>query len=61
MKTTISRRLTGKNETASGRPIDAWFGYQSISNRIVKSPEVIGTTCSLLRLATSRALAAYDS
>lgn len=61
LKATVSRRLVGKNETESGRAIDAWFGYQSISNRIVKSPEVIGTTNSLLRLATKRALAAYDS
>ena len=61
LKTTVSRRLVGKNETESGRPIDAWFGYQSISNRIVKSPEILGTTCSLLRLATKRALEAYDS
>ena len=60
LKTTVSRRLIGKNETESGRPIDAWFGYQSISNRIVKSPELLGTTSSLLRLATKRALEAYD-
>lgn len=61
MKNTVSRRLVGKSETKSGRPVDAWFSYQSIQNRVVLSPELIGTTNTLLRVATQRALAAYDS
>nr|DAN66714.1 MAG TPA: hypothetical protein [Caudoviricetes sp.] len=37
------------------------FGYAGISDRIVGSPELIGTTSVLLRLATIAALEAYDS
>lgn len=50
MKTIFGRVMTGINETESGVPIDAIFGYQSISNRIVQSPEIMGTTNTLLRI-----------
>lgn len=61
LKNVVTRRLTGVNETESGLRIDAWFGYQSISNRIVQSPELMGVTNRLLRDLTERAVAAYDS
>lgn len=47
------------NETKSGKPIDAIFGYQSISNRIVTSAEVIGTTNTLLREITKEVIGIY--
>lgn len=47
------------NETKSGKPIDAIFGYQSISNRIVTSAEVIGTTNTLLREITKEVIDIY--
>lgn len=51
--------MTGMNETKSGKPIDAIFGYQSISNRIVTSAEVIGTTNTLLREITKEVINIY--
>lgn len=48
MKTIFGRVMSGVNETESGVPIDALFSYQSISNRIVLSPEIMGTTNTLL-------------
>lgn len=59
MKTVIGRVFTGKHETLSGLPIDAIFSYSSPNNRIVRSPDIIGTTCVLLRLATERAVRKY--
>lgn len=51
--------MHGVNRTASGEDIDAIFGYLSVNNRIVRSPEVIGTTNKLSQLITQRAIAAY--
>lgn len=51
--------MTGVNETKSGKQIDAIFGYQSISNRIVTSAEVIGTTNTLLREITKEVIGIY--
>lgn len=59
MKTVIGRVMTGVNETESGIPLDAIFSYQSISNRIVRSPELIGTVNSLLKLISKRVVDAY--
>jgi hypothetical protein len=59
MKTVIGRVMHGVNETASGIPLDAIFSYQSISNRIVRSPEIIGVTNSLLKLISKRVANAY--
>lgn len=59
MKTVIGRVMNGVNETASGIPLDAIFSYQSISNRIVRSPEIIGVTNSLLKLISKRVANAY--
>jgi hypothetical protein len=59
LKTIHGRVMSGKNETESGQPIGAIFGYQSISDRIVYSPEIIGTTNTLLKIISKRMVAAY--
>lgn len=48
MKTIISSIMTGVNTTKDGVPFDAKFSYLSIGNRIVASPEIIGTTNTIL-------------
>ena len=53
--------MTGVNETQSGKPIDAIFGYQSISNRSVQSAELIGTTNTLLKLISQEVIDIYRS
>lgn len=59
MKSVVGSVMVGTNETESGVPIDAVFAYQSLSNRIVLSPELIATTNTLLLLIGQRAVAAY--
>lgn len=59
MKTVFGRVMNGVNETASGQPLDAIFSYQSISNRIVRSPEIIGVTNTLLKIISKRVANAY--
>lgn len=59
LKTIFGRIMSGVNETQSGVPVDAVFGYMSISNRIVTSPEVIGTTNTLLMVLSKRVAATY--
>lgn len=59
LKSVIGRVMKGKNETESGKPIDAIFGYQSVSNRIVQSAELIGTTNILLKLITQEVIDIY--
>lgn len=49
MKSVFSNVLSGTNETESGVEIDALFSYLSIANRIVLSPEIMGTTNTLLK------------
>lgn len=59
MKTIFARVMSGVNETKSGEPLDAIFGYQSISNRIVLSPEIAGTTNTLLRVLSRKVAEVY--
>ena len=59
MKTVIGRVMEGENKTESGMPIDAIFSYKSISDRIVLSPEIIGTTTTLLDVIAKLAVSAY--
>lgn len=49
LKTTIGRNMVGVNETESGVPIDAIFGYQSIANRITLSPDIMGCNNTAMR------------
>ncbi len=59
MKTIFGRIFSGVNETESGVPIDGIFGYLSISNRIVRSPEIMGTTNTLLKVLSKKAAEVY--
>lgn len=61
MKSIFSNVMSGVNETESGEPLDAMFGYISISNRIVLSPEVMGTTNTLLRVMSKKVAERYFS
>lgn len=61
MKTVFSEVLSGEMKTESGKVIDAVFGQKSIADRIVNSPEIIGTTATLLDVIGKKALAAYRS
>lgn len=59
MKTVHSNVLTGVNKTESGREIDGKFAYMSFMARATLSPEVIGTTISLLEVFSKEASDAY--
>lgn len=61
MKTVVAATISGINRTEHGEDIDAFFGYASISNRIVDSPILIGMTTTLLKHISKRALQAYDT
>ena len=41
--------------------IDAIFGMKSISNRIVNSPFIMGTTAKVLEVLTDKAIETYFS
>ena len=45
--------------TETGEKIDAVFGFRSISNRIVNSPIIQGTTISLLKTIGTNATDLY--
>lgn len=49
LKTTVSRVATDPMTTQDGMIVDALFGYQSVSARIVKSPEIAGPMNSILK------------
>ena len=59
LKTIFSHIMTGRNETENGEPLDALFSYQSVSNRIVLSPEIMGTTNTLLKHMSKRVADLY--
>lgn len=59
LKTIFGRVMVGENKTVSGEDIDAIFGYESISARIVLSPELMGTTNTLLKVISKRVVDAY--
>ena len=59
MKTIFGRVMSGVNRTESGEDIGAIFGYQSISDRIVLSPEIMGTTNTLLKIISKRVADVY--
>lgn len=47
--------------TESGVTIDGIFGQKSIDDRIVNSPDIIGTTNTLLKVIGAKAVAAYKN
>lgn len=59
LKTIIGRVMTGTNETESGEPIDVIFGRQSIANRIVLSPDIMGTTNRVLEVLSQKVADTY--
>lgn len=60
LKTINSRVMSGVNETESGQKLGAIFGGLSISDRIVGSAYLAGTTITLLKhIGQTRVVAAY--
>lgn len=59
MKTVFGEVMTGEVMTESGKIIDAIFGQKSIADRIVLSPDVIGTTATLLDVIGKKAVELY--
>ena len=61
MKTVIGRVFNNNVRTESGVEIDAIFGAKSVADRIVTSPDLIGTTTTLLLKMGERVIRAYQS
>lgn len=59
LKTVFGRVFNDNIRTESGVEVDAIFGANSLAARIVTSPYVIGTTTTLLMVATKRVIKAY--
>ena len=59
MKTIFGRVMSGRNQTLAGEDLDAIFSYTSFSNRICLSPELIGTTTTLLKVLSKKVVEAY--
>ena len=59
LKTTISEVMEYDMKTEDGEPVEAAFSYKSIAARIVLSPEIIGTTNTLLKVVGRRAVSLY--
>jgi hypothetical protein len=59
MKSVVGEIMEDDMTTESGEKIDAVFGYVSVAARIVLSPELIGTTNSLLDVIGKRAAELY--
>jgi len=60
MKSVISEVLYYDVKTETGSEIEAIFSYKSLNNRIVNSPQMIGTTITLLKKIAENAVAMYD-
>lgn len=59
MKTVFGEVYQDDIITESGETVDAIFGQKSIRYRIVSSPEIIGTTNTLLRVIGQKACQLY--
>jgi hypothetical protein len=59
MKSIVSRVFPDGDHTESGLPVDATFAFTSIDNRIVNSPQIIGTTNMLLEVISKKAAEIY--
>lgn len=59
LKSVVGRLMSGRNETKDGTEIDAIFSYQSVANRIVRSPEIMGMANLLLLKLSKRMVNAY--
>ncbi len=59
MKSVSGRVWDEPYETETGQIVDKFFGYQSLQNRIVNSPEIIGSTNNLMIAATQDVIKAF--
>jgi hypothetical protein len=59
MKTTFGEVMAYPVTTESGTVIDAIFSYRSLTARVVTSPLIIGSTATLLKLISRKAVALY--
>jgi hypothetical protein len=59
MKSVVAKVMTGVNETLSGKPIDCCFPYVSFNSRITLSPELMGTTATILKGLSKKAADVY--
>lgn len=59
LKTTVSRIETNPIVSEKGEVIDAHFGYQSVADRIVVSPEISGTMNVILKTLSSEMVNIY--
>jgi hypothetical protein len=59
MKSIFTRVMVGTNTTEDGTELDAIFGYNSINARLVLSPEIMGTTNTLLRVLSTKIATDY--
>ena len=59
LKSTFGEIIDYEMYTEKGEPIDAVFGFRSVHNRVVLSPESIGTTNTLLDLIRKKAVEIY--
>jgi len=59
LKSIASRVMEGVNETDDGQPFDAVFSYYGTNSRQVLSPELMGTTATLLSIISKEGAAIY--
>lgn len=59
LKSVASSKMESEKITESGRVIDAVFGYQSIDNRIVMSPYILGSTMMVLESLADAMVSEY--
>lgn len=59
MKSVTGSILEKDYVTESGEVIDAIFGAKSLFDRIVVSPFIIGTTSTLLKILSKKAVSIY--
>ncbi len=61
LKSVTGSILDGEYITENGDEIDALYGYKGVSDRIVSSPYIIGTTTTLLKVIAKQAVKIYKS
>lgn len=59
MKSVVGEVLDYDMKTETGEPIDAVFGRRSIAARIVLSPDIIGTSTTLLKVIATKAISLF--
>lgn len=59
LKSVIGKVLTTDITTVGGMKIDAFFGQKSVDNRIVNSPELMGSAAMLAEAAAKKMAALY--